>query len=297
MKRGKEILLGIIFLLTLVLLIGGISFLKGRDLFSSNKTYFVHYHDVTGLSNSSPIYVNGVRIGIVNAISYNYSRPDDIVVRIGVNKNLRIPQGSRAILVTELLGSVNVKLELAPDNGRYYAPGDTLRGEMYSGVRSQITEMMPQIMQLLPKADSILVSLHQITSNPALTQTLSNTEALTTDAKTTLTELSAAIRHISSLVNTYQGVGEKLDTFAGKLNTLSDEERLNALLTNLDATLGNLRSLTDELADGNGTAHQLIADPTLYNHLNTVCDEASGLIQDIKKNPSRYIRLFGRPKE
>ena len=297
MKRGKEILLGAIFLLTLALLYGGISFLKGRDIFSSNYTYFVRYYDVTGLSNSSPIYVNGVRIGIVNGISYNYSRPDDIVVRIGVNKKLRIPQGSRALLVTELLGSVNVKLELATDNGLYYAPGDTLNGNIYTGIRSQIAQMMPQIMQLLPKADSILTSIHQITANPALTQTLHNTEALTSDAKATLTELSTAIRQISTLANTYQGMGQKLDTFADKLNTLSDEERLNSLLTNLDVTLKNLRSLSEELTDGDGTAHQLITDPTLYDRLDTVCTEASGLIEDIRKNPSRYIRLFGRSKE
>lgn len=297
MKRGKEILLGAIFLLALALLFGGISFLKGRDLFSSNLTYYVRYNDVTGLSNSSPIYVNGVRIGIVSGINYNYSHPDGIVVRIGVNKKLRIPQGSQALLMTELLGTVNVKLELAPDNGRYYAPGDTLNGEMYSGIRSQIAQLMPQLMQLLPKTDSILTNIHQLTSDPSLNQTLHNTEALTADAKSTLTEFSTTIRHISSLIDTYQGVGNKLDTFTDKLNTLSDEERLNALLTNLDATLKNLRTLSEELTEGNGTAHQIIADPTLYNHLNSVCTEASELIEDIKKNPSRYIRLFGRSKD
>lgn len=297
MKRGKEILLGACFLLAIALLFGGISFLKGRNLFSSNSTYYVRYNDVTGLSNSSPIYVNGVCIGIVNGISYSYNHPDDIIVRIGVNKHLRIPKGSQALLMTELLGTVNVKLELAHDNGQYYTPGDTLNGEMYSGIRSQIAQLMPQIVQLLPKTDSILTNIHELTENPAITQTLQSTETLTTDAKKTLTELSAAIRQITTLVNTYQGVGEKLDTFTDKLNSLSDEERLSALLTNLDVTLKNLRSLSDELAKGDGTAHQLITDPTLYNHLNSICNQASELIEDIKKNPSRYIHLLGRSKD
>ena len=297
MKQGKEIILGVIFLLTLVLLYGGISFLKGRDLFSSNHTYFVRFNDVTGLSKSSPIYVNGVRVGIVRSINYNYKHPNDIIVGIGVNKRLHIPQGSQALLETELLGTVNVRLELKPDNGLYYAPGDTLHGEMYTGIRSQIAQMMPQVMQLLPKADSILQNIHQITADPSLAQTLHNTYTLTDDAKATLSELSAAIRQVSSLTDTYQSVGTKLYTFTDKLNTLSDKERLNTLLTNLDVTLKNLRSLSDELTEGDGTARQLITDPTLYNQLNTVCTEATGLIEDIKKNPSRYIRLFGRSKE
>ena len=297
MKRGKEILLGACFLFALALLYGGISFLKGRDLFSANNTYFVRYNDVTGLSKSSPIFVNGVRIGIVNGISYNYKHPEEVIVRIGVNKRLRIPKGSQALLMTELLGTVNVKLELASDNGRYYVPGDTINGEMNAGIRSQIALLMPQIVQLLPKADSILTNIHEFTADPAITQTLQNAETLTADAKATLTELSTAIRHISTLINTYQDVGEKLDTFTEKLNALSDEERLNTLLTNLDVTLNNLRSLSDDLADGNGTAHQIITDPTLYNRLNSVCSLASELIEDIKKNPTRYIRLFGRSKE
>jgi len=297
MNKKKEILLGAIFIVALVLLYGGIRFLKGHNIFSANHTYYVRYHDVTGLSNSSPIYVNGVRVGIVNGIDYNYRRPDDIVVRIGVNKHMPIPRGSRALLVTELLGSVNVKLELAPDNGDHYAPGDTLSGDMNSGIRSEIARLMPQVAHLLPQVDSILVGLNRVVHDPAVAQTLHHTEALTADAQATLAELSNTMRRLSTLAGTYQGVGEKLDTFAGKLNTLTDDERLDALLNNLDATVRNLHALTDGLTTGEGTAGKLLSDPTLYDRLNNVCTEASALIDDIKKNPSRYLHLFGRNKE
>ena len=297
MKKGKEILLGIIFILTIVLLYGGISFLKGRNLFSSNQNYYVRFHNVSGLSNSSPIYLNGVRIGIVNAIHYNYSHPDDIVVRIGINKNLRIPEGSRAMLVSDLLGTVNVRLDLAPDAGRYHLPGDTLSGQVNTGIRSQIAEVIPQLVQIFPKVDSILTSVNKLVQDPSIPHTIHNAETLTDDAKNTLTELSTAIQHIRTLANTYQGIGNQLDTFAGKLNTLSEDERLNTMIANLDVTLRNLRSLSDDLAKGDGMALRLISDSTLYSRLNTVCDEASNLISDIKKNPSRYIRILGRPKE
>lgn len=297
MNKRNKILLGAIFIVALGLLYGGISFLKGHNIFSSNHTYYVRYTDVTGLSNSSPIYVNGVRVGIVNDISYNYRHPGDIVVRIGINKQLPIPRGSRALLVSELLGSVSVKLELASDNGNHYSPRDTLMGYTHSGIRSEISRLMPQVTRLMPRVDSILVALNRVVHDPAVVQTLHHTEALTADAQTTLTELSTTMRRLSTLADTYQGVGEKLDTLAGKINTLTADERLNALLTNLDATVRNLNNLTDGLSSGEGTAGKLLSDPTLYDRVNTVCTEATALIDDIRKNPSRYIRLFGRSKE
>ena len=297
MKKGHEILLGAIFILALALLYGGISFLKGRNLFSSNYNYYVRYHDVSGLSSSSPVLINGVRIGIVNDIQFNYDLPDDIVVRLGVNKRLRIPEGSCALLASELLGSVNIRLELAPDNGRYHAPGDTLKGQMSTNIRSQIARLTPQIVQLLPKVDSILTHVNQLVQHPALPHTLENAETLTNEAKATLNDLTTAIHCFNELAGTYQEVGTKLDTFTGKLNTLSDDGRIEALLSDLDVTLQNLRTISDELSQGNGTAQRLLSDPALYDRLNNVCTEASSLIEDVKQNPSRYIRIFGRSKD
>jgi len=297
MKKGKELLLGGIFILAIILLYGGISFLKGHSIFSSNNTYYVCYHDVTGLSKSSPIYVNGVRIGIVKDINCDYNHPENIVVCVGINKKLRIPKKSNALLDTELLGTVNVILDLAPDEGDYYAPGDTLAGFTDTGIRSQLAQMMPQFAQLVPKVDSILTNVNLVMQDPSIPQAIHNAETLTSEARDVLSELSSTMHRVSTLVGTYQGVGEKLDTLTERLNTLSDNQRVEALLSNLETTVKNIQDLSNKLTTGDGTAHKIITDPTLYDHLNNVCTEASALIEDIKKNPSRYIRIFGRSKE
>ena len=296
MKKGKEIFLGSIFLLTLSIMYVGISFLKGHDIFSKYNTYYIVYQNVSGLSTSSPVLVNGVRVGIVGGISYDCHRPDRIIVRMGVNKQLLIPRGSCCLLVNELLGTVNIQLKLSSDTGSYYAPGDTLSGVLSEGIRSQFSKLMPQLIDMLPAVDSILTGINRVIQDPAIGRTLNNAEALTTEAETTLKGLSTTISQISTLVDTYQGVGEKLDTLTTKFNTLSDEERLDNLLNYLDGTLRNLYTLSDDLMNSDGTAQRLINDPELYNQLNRLCMEASRLIEDIKENPSRYIRLFGRSR-
>lgn len=297
MDKRKRILTGIIFLLAITLLYIGISFLKGRNIFSSNSTYYVKYHDVTGLSDSSPIYANGVHIGIVDGILYNYEHPEDIVVRIHVNKKLAIPKGSIAMLDTELLGSVSMKLLLADNKESYLSAGDTLPGELNRGMMAELSSMMPNVMALIPQLDSILNNVHTLLADSSISNTMHQAEALSLKAQNTLNELSSVMTNVNNLANAYQQAGKELDTLSRKAKTIVTDGSVESLITNLDATIQHLQAIATSLDNGEGTASRIIQDPALYNNLNQVCDEANELIQDVKNNPSKYIRLFGRNKE
>lgn len=294
MKKGKEILLGLSFLIALALLYGGISFLKGRNIFSPYTTYYVRYADVTGLSQSSPIYANGVRVGIVSSINYNYSRPDDIIVRIGINKKMPIPQGTVARLDTELLGTVSMNLLLSPDSHALCQPGDTLCGTLDKGTISQLSQLMPQLVSLIPTVDSLLTSLHAIAADSAIQRTLHHAETLTGDASSTLASLNSTLRQAATLVSTYEQAGKHIDSLTVTLKDITTDGRIDEVIGNLDNTLQDLQKLTTALTSAEGTAGRLLTDPALYEELNAVCEKANALIDDIKTNPSRYIHLFGR---
>jgi phospholipid/cholesterol/gamma-HCH transport system substrate-binding protein len=93
-----------------VLLYFGLKFLKGLTVFSSDSNYYVKFDNITGLSASSPVYANGFRVGVVEDIIYNYDQQDQIVAVVGLNKEMRLPKGSTAVISSDLLG--NIKLEL-----------------------------------------------------------------------------------------------------------------------------------------------------------------------------------------
>lgn len=104
MKRfSKEIALGLAGILTIGILYYGISFLKGLNLFTTNNVYYVAFQDIGGLSKSSPVYADGFSIGVVSDINYDY-RKGGVFVQIDIDKNLRIPAGSKAELEKEVLG-------------------------------------------------------------------------------------------------------------------------------------------------------------------------------------------------
>ena len=97
-KFSKEIQIGLVAIIGVVLLYFGLKFLKGLTVFSSDSNYYVKFDNITGLSASSPVYANGFRVGVVEDIIYNYDQQDQIVAVVGLNKEMRLPKGSTAVI-------------------------------------------------------------------------------------------------------------------------------------------------------------------------------------------------------
>ena len=106
----KEVKIALVAIAGIVILFFGMQFLKGLTLFSTDDNYYARFSDVSGLSASSPVYANGYKVGVVESIEYDYSRPDNIIAVIGLDNQLNLPKGTRAEISSDLLG--NVKLEL-----------------------------------------------------------------------------------------------------------------------------------------------------------------------------------------
>lgn len=292
MNKTKETVIAVTFIIAVALLYAGINFLKGKNLLSKSNVYYACYHDVTGLSDTSPIYTNGVRIGIVDGISYDYQHPDEIVVRLKINKKLPVPAGSVAILETELLGSVSMNLVLADDHTHILMPGDTLIGSTNRGTLSQISELMPRIYALLPTLDSILTSVQAITADSSIIRTLRNTEALTADADKALTHIRSLTPQATELIDKLNSTADNLNTITRQLTDATSAADISALTQQLSTTINDLSSAAAGLNSKEGTAGLLLTDPTLFENLNKVCTDAQTLINDIREHPSHYIRLW-----
>ena len=108
----------------IVLLFYGLQFLKGLSVFSSDNAMYVAFSDATGLAVSSPVYANGYRVGVVKSLDYDYDPHGKIVAEIGLNKEMRVPVGSRAELASDLLGNIKINLVLSDDPIHMIGVGD-----------------------------------------------------------------------------------------------------------------------------------------------------------------------------
>lgn len=294
-----EVKIALVAIVAIVVLFIGMQFLKGMSLFSSNDVYYVAFNDVSGLSASSPVYANGYRVGVVQAIDYDYSQPDHIVAAVDLDPQLQLSSGSRAEIVSDFLGNVRLELRLAPLGNSVLAKGDTIEGTMQEGLMSKAADMLPQIEQLLPKLDSILTSINALAADPALSNTLHHADELTASLTTTsrqLNQLTAQLgRDMPQLMTKAGGVLENTETLTGNLSQMD----FASTMQRVDATLANVQQLMETLNSRKGTAGMLLNDQRLYENMSATMRDVDSLLVDFKKHPRRYINvsIFGRKSE
>ena len=290
----KEVKIGLISIAALAMLIFGINYLKGINMFQSANYYYVEYTNINGLAGSSPVFANGYKVGTVRNINYNYAKPGHVTVEVEVDKEMRIPKGSTGELVTEMLGTVKMNLHLNFNSTEYYQPGDTLPGKTNAGLMGAAEEkLVPQIEQMLPKMDSILYSLNKILADPALSATLHNAEKLTANLDVTTRQLNMLMQ-------------KDLPQLTGKLNTIADNfiaisDNLKGIdyastFNKIDSTLYNVQMLTEKLNRKDNSIGLLFNDPTFYQNLSATTANAATLLEDLKAHPKRYVHfsLFGK---
>ena len=172
----KEVRIGIAGIIALCILVYGINYLKGINMFKPSSYFYVKFQNVNGLAKSSPVFADGVRVGIVRDIYYDYNQAENVIVEVELDTELRIPKGSSAELVSELMGGVRMNILLANNPREKYAVGDTIPGKLNNGMMESVAALMPQIEQMLPKLDSIMISLNNILNNQSIPATLHSVE-------------------------------------------------------------------------------------------------------------------------
>lgn len=296
MRFTKEIKIALVSILGIVVLFFGLQFLKGLSVFSNDYTMYVAFSDATGLSVSSPVYANGYRVGVVKALDYDYDPHGKIVAEVGLNKEMRVPVGSRAELASDLLGNIKINLVLGDDPLNMIAVGDTISGGMEAGIMSKVGEMMPVIMNIAPKLDSIMTSLNLLLADPALRNTLHHVEGMTENLNATSQELktlSASLnREVPTMMHKANGVLDNTQQLTHNLSQI-DVEAMNA---KVNQTLANVEQMTQRLNSNEGTLGLLMRDKSLYNNLTATAASADSLLTDLKAHPKRYVHfsIFGK---
>lgn len=294
MIMKKEFTIGIAAIAALLILFIGINYLKGINMFKSESYYYVDYTNVNGLALSSPVYTNGFKVGLVRDIQYNFNKPGHIIVGIEMDENIKIPQGSKAELVTEMLGTVKMNLIMNYNEEKIIAPGDTIEGYANNGIMAKAEEeLLPQMEKMMPKLDSILSSLNKILADPALGNTIKNAEKLTASLSQTSNHLEKLMSNdIPTLTSNVTMITEDLKVISGNLKGIDYAETFNKI----DQTLKNVYALTDKLNNKDNTIGLLLNDPELYNNLNATSANAASLLKDLQEHPKRYVHfsLFGK---
>ena len=292
----KEVKIALVTIVGVVILFFGMNFLKGLNLFSSTDDYFIEFKDISGLSSSSPIYADGYQVGTVKDVIYDYTNTNPTKVVVAIDKAMRIPEGSSAEIVSDMMGNVKVNLLLANNPRSRIMPGQTIRGDVNNGAMGQLSAMIPAVEAMLPKLDSILASVNALLANPALAQTLHNVETVTQNLTTSSAELNklmATMNHgVPTMMTKANRVLDNADVLTANLASLD----LASTKQQVDNTIASVQQLTNRLNSNDGTLGLLMNDPSLYNNLTSTMRDADSLLVNLRQHPKRYVHfsLFGK---
>ena len=290
----KEVLIGLIVIIALAILFVGIDFLKGINIFKAANYYVATYENVEGLAVSAPVSVNGYKVGLVREINYEYDNPGHVKVEMSLDKNLKVPRGTQAVIKTDMLGTATIDLKMG-NGDSFHNVGDELEGVVARGMMDNISNsILPSVGNIMPKIDSLLANINAVVGDPALLAAVKRLDRITENLASTTSRLSQAVAQLPAVTNDVKVITGNIAKGSDDLAELTARMRnlpVDSLAADIADITANLKELSAQLNDPESTIGKLTHDPALYNNLNSTISSLDSLFIDIKKNPKRYISI------
>lgn len=317
MRVSKEFKTGLVVVLSILLLIFGVNYLKGNSFFGGDEAYYAYFPQSGGLTPSSSVTLNGVEVGKV--IDVQLQDPNifveankRVIVKFNIQDASLIPAMGASLEIVPGLLDVGMTLKQDYTSEKFHKVGDTLMGTVSQDIAEQLEDQIlpvkAKLESLMSSIDGIVVSVnafwdtsaaYSLDASLAEVQTAIkrfgnvayNLDNLITDEKVKLGRILANVDKLTASLNTSMKqvniITKNFETISDDLLTADFKSTINKATTALD----EFGTLMEQVNSGEGTVGKLLKDDKFYNNLNTATSELNELVDDIKIHPERYIHI------
>lgn len=324
MEKDKAIKIGLILVIVAGILIWGINFFKGRNLFTNENVYYTTYSQVEGLQVNSAVLLRGHKIGHVKDIYFTSSKYDQLTVELSIFSDIELPKASIAkIFSSDILGSKAIDIIIPQNFNRedgYVQNYDTLNTEIEASITDQVRiEVAPLKAQAEKLLESAAIAIDQVkyVVNESNGQELRRCFIKLQDAidaihhsgvtlDTMLTNGSGNIQNIlenvDSISYTINNHSDEIGTIINNFSKMSDslsKANITQTLHKTEDAVTQLQTILKQVNSGQSSLGALIDDKSLYNNLDNASKQLNTLLIDVQEHPKRYVSfpIFSSGKE
>ncbi|NOU47957.1 MAG: MCE family protein [Bacteroidales bacterium] len=312
MNTKRTYIVAISFIAALVLFIWGFNFLKGNDVFVKERLFYATYTNVNGLVQSNPVVINGMRVGQVASLYFHPDMSGKIIAVLSIHSEFPFPDNSVArIFSSDLMGSKAIDLQLgnSPINA---LTGDTLQTSIESSLMEEVNAQVAPIKHkaegLISSLDSLVVIVQAILNEDSkenlkqslrnISLTFKNLENTTANIDTIVTgerkRIAAILRNVELITRNFEKNSDELNRIMQNATTFTDSlaaADIAGTIRKADKSLNQLALILDKMNKGEGTAGMLLKNDTLYYELERSAAELNKLLEDVRLNPKRYVKI------
>lgn len=326
MSRGREVLVGVVIVLSVAVAAVGTLWLQDFGWGRPENEVEAQFAEVGQLSEGNEVRFRGVSVGRVRSIHVD---PSGLAVRVTMNvqSDLALPDSAGVLLAPEsMFGEWQAEIV---DRAQY--PQFEFSRNMSEGVLPGYA--LPDMSRLTATADQIADNLNSLTTRVEMAfseETAQNIadaieniqnvsedltrlirqQATTFDRlagrmESSADDLGAAARSAGSAFDRVDGIlargqvdsllvdsraaARNIRELASNLETTSRE--LDGTLRRADSTFARMDRITQQIESGEGTLGRLLTDTTLALRAEGALTELQTLLEDFRTNPKRYVRL------
>lgn len=265
---SREIKIGAFAFVVIIIAIWGYTYIKGENLLAKSYTFNTSFEDVTQLTESSPVYINGYKVGSVLDMSLNRDNLKEILVKFYVEHDYKIPKDATVVMRSDGLvagKAISIVFDEQCTGDNCAKSGDMFKGSTIGMIESMLggntDEVKDYASVLGGELTSALSELGAEGGEGAINKTLFELQA-TMENMNKLTATTSDI--LSKSANSLSQTINNMSSITG--NIAKNNEQITAMLENFseistqlkEANVGNtVTSSTAAIESAQQTIEQL----------------------------------------
>ena len=312
-KYKREIKIGLVFIVATLILIWGLMYLKGMELFKHKMIVYAVYDRVNGLVPANNVAISGMKVGQVKALYFSSKQRGKIVAELYISENYPIPVNSVARINNSdnLIGGKYVEIVLG-DSKVIVKDKDTLQSfieaSLGENLNQQLIPLKNKTERLIGSIDTVATLIQEVLNK----ETRDNLAASIRHIKDVLSNLSHTTYYLDTLVgsqrnhlasiigniesislnlkNNNQKITNILDNFSNLSDSLT-KARIPATIAQVNKAIADIDIAVNKINNGKGSLGLFLNDDKLYKEVEKAATDLNLLLEDIKANPKKYLKI------